>query len=164
MPDPTGVAVSEKQHQRGIRLKDAAVFSANLEDEVEVRLIARELVPVAEVGSDNGVATHGQPTLAGDVVRQVGTDKVDSLVRIFLMTSRQSPWMMRWIGDFLGLAAGAGVAAGLRVQSVMVCNAALLSGTRMRSVCVERIVVDVAAVCVGFIRCWISFIKGHLNV
>jgi hypothetical protein len=84
MPDPPGVTVSEEQHQRGIRLEDAAVFSGNLKDEVEVRLIARELVPVAEVGSDNGVATHGQPALAGDVVRQVGADEVDGLVRDFL--------------------------------------------------------------------------------
>ena len=78
--DPSGVAVSEKEHHARVRLEDAAVLLADLEHEVEIGLLRRELVPISEVGFHDLVVAHGKPAFARDVVREVGADEVDGTV------------------------------------------------------------------------------------
>ena len=78
--DPSRLAVSEEQDHAGIGLEDAVVLGTDLEDELQVGFVGRELVPVAEVGFHDSVVAQRQPAFAGDVVRQVGTDEVDGTV------------------------------------------------------------------------------------
>ena len=82
--NPRGMTIAEKQHHTRLRLENALVLGGYTEDEVEIALGVGPLVPFSKVGFHDLASTHRETGVPGNIVRKVGTDEVDVVVRDLL--------------------------------------------------------------------------------